>query len=94
LPGGGEAPERLRAAGITARVVMENVGLQSAHGTDTQVQAHGASAAEIHAAFMASPGHRVNILSDAITHCGIGVVRAVNADGVPVFYVTELFVAY
>jgi uncharacterized protein YkwD len=94
LPKGGEAPDRLRAAGITARVIMENVGLQSAHGTDTRVDAHGASAAEIHAAFMASPGHRVNILSDAITHCGIGVVRALNADGIAVFYVTELFVAY
>jgi len=94
LPKGGEAPDRLRAAGITARVIMENVGLQSAHGTDTRVDAQGASAAEIHAAFMASPGHRVNILSDATTHCGIGVVRALNAEGIAVFYVTELFVAY
>ena len=49
---------------------------------------------EIHEEFMASPGHRANIVSDLPTHIGIGVVRTENADGIPSFFVTQLFVAY
>lgn len=35
---------------------------------------YGGTVAALHAAFMASPGHRANILDPAYTHVGIGVV--------------------
>ena len=55
------------------RVVGENVGV-------------GGATRQLHLAFMASPGHRANVLSSAYTEIGIGVVRDNGT-----LYVTEDF---
>jgi hypothetical protein len=47
----------------------------------------GATAADLHRAFMDSPSHRDNILDSRFTHVGIGVVDAGDK-----IYVTEVFV--
>jgi len=47
----------------------------------------GATAADIHRAFMDSPAHRDNILESRFTHVGVGVVDAGDR-----IYVTEVFV--
>ena len=54
--------------------VGENVGM-------------GPSCEAIHDAFMASPGHRANILDGDYTHLGVGV--KIDPDGT--WYVTEVF---
>ncbi len=57
----GTVGDRLEAAGITFSVAGENLAL-------------AASAGEVHAGLMDSPGHRANMLSDAYRRVGVGVV--------------------
>jgi uncharacterized protein YkwD len=63
-PDGLDPADRLDAAGIVARPVGENI----ARGQDDP--------ASVMAAWMASDGHRENILYPGFTHLGVGVVRA------------------
>lgn len=57
----GEVADRFARAGIRGAVIRENV-------------ARGYGPKGIHESLMGSPGHRVNILADDVTHVGIGVV--------------------
>lgn len=78
-PTSGAAADRVRAGGIKTAVVLENIA-----------RAYGAG--EAHAGLMNSPGHRMNILSTAATHVGIGVVLASDGTDRPTLYVTEVFI--
>lgn len=73
----GEAPDRVAAAGLSATVVLENIG-------------RGYSASEIHRGLMESPGHRANVLHPDARELGIGV-SAENEGERLAFVVTELF---
>jgi uncharacterized protein YkwD len=76
-PAGGSAAERLRAAGLGYRALGENLA-RSRNAPDP-----AASAVK---GWMASDGHRENILEEAFTETGVGVWR----DGATV-YVTQIF---
>jgi uncharacterized protein YkwD len=78
-PGGGSAADRARAAGIAFRVLGENLAM--AEGAADPVD-------RIVAGWMASPGHRRNILDRRFGETGIGVWASGDA-----YYVTQLFVA-
>ena len=60
-PTHGTVADRLVAAGLRSGLTLENV-------------ARGYGAQEIHEGFLASPGHRANLLNAEVTHVGIGVV--------------------
>jgi uncharacterized protein YkwD len=79
----GNAVDRVRAAGIAPMptVIAENVGRDY-------------SADGIERALMASPGHRDNILSGAVTHVGVGVaVGKQEGNAIPIF-VTQVFAGW
>jgi len=61
-PGGEQIQDRVEAAGITYRVVGENLALAATPKT-------------VHEGLMASPGHRANILRQGFTRVGIGVIE-------------------
>jgi uncharacterized protein YkwD len=73
----GEAPDRVAAAGLTASVVLENIG-------------RGYSASEIHRGLMESPGHRANVLHPDARELGIGVTAESEGERLA-FVATELF---
>jgi uncharacterized protein YkwD len=73
----GDATARVRAAGLDALLVLENIG-------------RGYSASELHTGLMESPGHRGNILHPDAREIGIGVVAEREGDR-NAFIVTELF---
>lgn len=76
-PQSGTASDRVRAAGLTSGLVLENIG-------------RGYGAAEIHRGLMESPGHRANLVNPDVTHVGIGVVA--QPEGArSAFIVTEVF---
>ncbi|MBD89023.1 MAG: hypothetical protein CL940_01650 [Deltaproteobacteria bacterium] len=75
LPGGEPPAERLGAAGVRTRRFFENVALAR-----TVEQAH--------AELWESPSHRMALTDELITHIGVGVARAIGADG-PVLYIVE-----
>jgi uncharacterized protein YkwD len=60
-PRTGDVEARFDRAGLAMAVLRENV-------------ARGYGPRGIHESLMASPGHRVNILADDVTHVGIGAV--------------------
>jgi len=62
------AEDRVRFAGLTDFVVGENIALNSADGSPTEV------ARALVEQWMNSPGHRENILRPTFTHIGVGVV--------------------
>lgn len=72
-PARGTLVERLGAQGVLYSLATENV-------------ARTASIAVAHDCFMASPGHRGNVLDPRATHVGLGVVREGGA-----WWVTEVF---
>jgi uncharacterized protein YkwD len=76
-PTTGNAQDRVARAGIRTSVVLENIG-------------RGYSPREVHDGLMASPGHRGNILSDAVNHVGIGV-SATREPSQTDYLVTEVF---
>ncbi len=80
-PRTGSAADRVQRTGLRPSLVSENVG-----------RAYYAAQAE--RGFMASPGHRANLIDPRITHVGVGVIAGrVEAGGaVPLFF-TQLFVA-
>lgn len=75
LHGGDPPAERLGAAGVRTRRFFENVALAR-----TVEQAHGE--------LWESPSHRMALTDELITHIGVGVARAISADG-PVLYIVE-----
>jgi len=70
----GTAFDRLASAGIPWMTFGENIAV-------------GYSLEAVHAAWMASPGHRANICGEGFGKTGIGVVD----DGTGAFYATQLF---
>jgi uncharacterized protein YkwD len=78
-PTTGSAADRVRAAHITTRVVLENV----AHVF------HGVR--EAHRALMNSPGHRANLMSTEVTRIGIGVVFGADSSGRRELFITQVF---
>ncbi len=77
-PRTGAAPDRVRRAGLTPTFVSENVA-----------RAYGAGEAE--AGFMASPGHRGNVLNTRARRIGVGVVYGPPTTGIAPMLVTQLF---
>lgn len=80
-PTTGDATHRFAAAKVRSVVLRENV-------------ARGYGPKGIHESLMGSPGHRVNILADDVTRCGVGVAfgrpESSDDDQRPVF-VTQNF---
>jgi len=76
-PTTGTVVDRVRAAHIPTRVVLENV-------------ARGFGLLEAHRALMNSPGHRANLLSDEVNQIGIGVVFGDAVSGRRELYITEI----
>ncbi|HEX3474175.1 MAG TPA: CAP domain-containing protein [Kofleriaceae bacterium] len=77
-PTTGSAVDRVRAAHIPTRIVLENV-------------ARGFGLREAHQSLMNSPGHRANAMSSEVTHVGIGVALGAPVSGGRELYITEIF---
>ena len=79
----GSVVDRVGAAGIspTPALIAENVG-------------NAQSAADAERGFMASPGHRDNILNRAITHVGVGVAVGREEGGTVSLYFTQVFAGW
>jgi uncharacterized protein YkwD len=77
-PRTGGASDRVRKAGLTPELVLENVA-----------RAYGAEEAE--AGFLASPGHRGNILEPRARRVGVGIVYGPPTTGIRPMLVTQLF---
>jgi len=76
-PTTGTVVDRVRAAHIPTRIVLENI-------------ARGFGLREAHHALMNSPGHRANLMSVEVTHVGIGVVLGAPVSGRREIYITEI----
>jgi uncharacterized protein YkwD len=76
-PTSGSAADRVRAANITTRMVLENI-------------ARAYSLNEAHQALMGSPGHRANLMSVAATHIGIGVAFGDDRSGRRELFITQV----
>ena len=76
--------DRIRAAGYLSRVGRWTVGENLAWGSGSQ-----GSAAQIMKAWMASPGHRRNILNRRFREIGIGVILGSPRGGDGATYATE-----
>ena len=76
-PTTGDTEARVRRAGGRYGLVLENVGQEG-------------GVRQAHQGFMNSPGHRANVLNEAATTVGIGVVVNHRQGGAPLV-VTELF---
>jgi uncharacterized protein YkwD len=78
----GDVVARVRSAGLEPppRFVAENVGCDY-------------SSADAERGFMASPGHRSNILDPRYTHVGVGVASRKGSAGV-LLYITQVFVGW
>jgi uncharacterized protein YkwD len=77
-PTTGTVADRMRAAQIPSRAVLENV-------------ARGFGLREAHRGLMNSPGHRANVLSTAVTEIGIGVAFGDQVSGRRELFITEIF---
>ncbi|HUJ63167.1 MAG TPA: CAP domain-containing protein, partial [Kofleriaceae bacterium] len=75
----GSVVDRLKAAGITSSVVLENV-------------ARDYSVVGAHEGLMNSPGHRANLLSATATHIGIGVAYGDEVAGRREMFLTQVFI--
>jgi uncharacterized protein YkwD len=76
-PRTGTAMDRVRRAGLHPELVLENVG-----------RAYGAAEAE--SGFLASPGHRGNLLDPHARRLGVGVVFGREVTGTRPMFVTQL----
>lgn len=79
VPGSPGPEERVRAARIPYRRLLENVATSS-------------TALEAHAAAVASPAHLRNMLEPGIRQVGIGLARELSASGRTRVYLAEIFV--
>ena len=78
-PEGMRPIDRVRARGVAPRRVLENISLNRGQTEPVTAAVEG---------WIASPGHRRNILDPDVTHTGVGVAE--DDDGA--FYFTQLFV--
>jgi len=79
----GSVIDRMLAAGVSPppTVIAENVSADR-------------SAADAERGFMASPGHRSNILNRALTHVGVGVAVGREEAGAVSLYFTQVFAGW
>jgi uncharacterized protein YkwD len=79
----GSVVDRVTAAAISPAptAIAENVG-------------NALSAADAEHGFMASPGHRDNILNRTLTHVGIGVAVGHETGGMVSLYFTQVFAGW
>jgi uncharacterized protein YkwD len=79
----GSVIDRVLAAGVSPSptLIAENVSAAQ-------------SAADAERGFMASPGHRDNILNRAITHVGVGVAVGREESGSVPLYFTQVFAGW
>jgi uncharacterized protein YkwD len=77
-PTTGSVADRLRAAQIAVRVVLENV-------------ARASGVREVHRALMSSPGHRANLMSTEVVRIGIGVGFGDEIAGRRDLFITQVF---
>ncbi|MEL7128121.1 MAG: CAP domain-containing protein [Pseudomonadota bacterium] len=82
-PDGRDLEKRVRALDRT----LLSAGMRENIASLSGWPRFGGEDAELHRALMESPGHRANILAEAVTHCAIGVVRR-GGD----IWVTQVFV--
>jgi uncharacterized protein YkwD len=75
----GSAADRVKQAGIKTAAVLENIA-----------RAYGVSEAQ--SGLVNSPGHRANLMSEAVTHLGIGVVFGDEVAGRREMFVTQVFI--
>jgi uncharacterized protein YkwD len=78
-PTTGSAADRVKAGKVRTAVVLENVA-----------RAYGVAEAE--SGLMNSPGHRANILSDEVSHVGIGITLGDDVAGRRELLVTQVFI--
>jgi uncharacterized protein YkwD len=76
-PRTGTALERVHKAGLNPELILENVG-------------RAYSAQEAEAGFMASPGHRANVVDSKATVMGVGIVLGKPVTGTIPLYVTQV----
>jgi uncharacterized protein YkwD len=76
-PRTGTALDRVHKGGLTPELILENVG-------------RAYSAQEVEAGFMASPGHRANVVEPRATKLGVGVVLGAPVTGTIPLYVTQI----
>jgi len=76
-PRTGTALDRVHKAGLRPELVLENVG-------------RAYSADEVESGFMASPGHRANVVEPRATKLGVGVVLGTPVTGTIPLYVTQI----
>jgi uncharacterized protein YkwD len=76
-PRTGTALDRVRKAGLEPELVLENVG-------------RAYSPAEAESGFMASPGHRANVVEPKAKRMGVGVVLGKPVTGTIPLYVTQV----
>lgn len=81
VPGRSTPRERIRAEGVSPRATGENIAI-AIH------RAAGVARSTVDR-WLASPGHRENLLDPAFTVTGIGAARASDGD----WYITNLFAA-
>lgn len=76
-PRTGTALDRIHKAGLRPELILENVG-------------RAYSADEVESGFMASPGHRANVVDPKAKRLGVGVVLGKPVTGTTPLYVTQL----
>ena len=76
-PRTGTALDRVHKGGLTPELILENVG-------------RAYSAQEVEAGFMASPGHRANVVEPRAKQLGVGVVLGAPVTGTIPLYVTQV----
>jgi uncharacterized protein YkwD len=76
-PRSGTALDRVHKGGLAPELILENVG-------------RAYSAQEVESGFMASPGHRANVLEPRATKLGVGVVLGAPVTGTIPLYVTQI----
>ena len=76
-PRTGTALDRIHKAGLRPELILENVG-------------RAYSAEEVESGFMASPGHRANVVDPKAKRLGVGVVLGKPVTGTTPLYVTQL----
>ena len=76
-PRTGTALDRVHTGGLEPELILENVG-------------RAYSAQEVESGFMASPGHRANVVEPRAKKLGVGVVLGAPVTGTIPLYVTQL----
>jgi uncharacterized protein YkwD len=76
-PRTGTALDRVHKGGLAPELILENVG-------------RAYSAQEAEAGFMASPGHRANVVEPRATKLGVGIVLGAPVTGTIPLYITQI----